>query len=354
MHGQHPQPYRLLLKQELPEGTIGQGQREFHTAQPGKRARSQDTQEGTARRMEVTYTLEDEGRKCGASSYGAKQRRQRHGTEGCREGGWEGRGPGQREKAREWSEADASAPPFTSPTTLWGAPLTNSSAPFTDLSRAITPDLVSAGSNSNLFRTRKHKGVKLKPVLTHQEASFNSFEGLLVSVVPHKLVPANERERVADSQCLLEAVGPAHGDRLQPRWLYDKHRDLLGLPRWACKPEDPAALPGSICCNEEDAQLEDQRKSTEAKQILHSQAYSAQRGVEEELVRQMQTLADDNVDQLLAHQQEWFLGKTQLIQWSHNLAQHVSHGNKIVTEEAKHSISSSRTSPLQVLHKQQV
>lgn len=49
----------------LTEGTIGQGQREFHTAQPGKRARSQDTQEGTARRMEVTYTLEDEGRKCG-------------------------------------------------------------------------------------------------------------------------------------------------------------------------------------------------------------------------------------------------------------------------------------------------
>jgi len=56
-----------------------------------------------------------------------------------------------------------------------------------------------------------------KPVLTHQEASFNSFEGLLVSIVPHKLVLANERERVADSQCLLEPIGPAHGHRLQPR-----------------------------------------------------------------------------------------------------------------------------------------
>ncbi len=41
-------------------------------------------------------------------------------------------------------------------------------------------------------------------------------------------------------------------------------------------------------CNEEDAQLEDQRKSTEAKQILHSQPHSARRGVEEELVSRMQ------------------------------------------------------------------
>jgi len=40
----------------------------------------------------------------------------------------------------------------------------------------------------------------------------------------------------------------------------------------------------------------------------------------------LQTLAADILDQLLAHQQEWIFGKTQLMQWSYNLAQHVSHG----------------------------
>jgi hypothetical protein len=40
----------------------------------------------------------------------------------------------------------------------------------------------------------------------------------------------------------------------------------------------------------------------------------------------LQTWAADILDQLRAHRQEWIFGKTQLMQWSHNLVQHVSHG----------------------------